>query len=105
MFIIDEVVAMASQEYPSTEALPHMKTDRFDYIIIGGGTSGLVIASRLTEDHSIRVLVIEAGADRRNDPRSFIPGLAAQAYDDPDFDWSFQTTPQVSTIPISAFQA
>ncbi|KAF1349928.1 putative aryl-alcohol dehydrogenase [Delphinella strobiligena] len=71
-----------------------MKTDRFDYIIIGGGTSGLVIASRLTEDHSIRVLVIEAGADRRNDPRSFIPGLAAQAYDDPDFDWSFQTTPQ-----------
>ncbi|MGW3568384.1 GMC family oxidoreductase [Streptomyces sp. NPDC000941] len=35
--------------------------DRFDYVVIGGGTAGSVIASRLTEDPDIRVAVIEGG--------------------------------------------
>lgn len=67
----------------------------YDYIVVGGGTAGLVVASRLTEDPHVQVLVIEAGADRRSDPRIYIPGLAVQTFDDPDFDWSFLTTPQV----------
>ena len=67
----------------------------YDFIIVGGGTSGLVVASRLTEDPNIRVLVLEAGANRLNDPRIVIPGLAASTYDDPDFDWCISSTPQV----------
>ncbi|KOB60262.1 putative ecdysone oxidase [Operophtera brumata] len=35
----------------------------FDYIIVGGGTAGLVVARRLTEDKNINVLVIECGGD------------------------------------------
>ncbi|KKY27449.1 putative aryl-alcohol dehydrogenase [Phaeomoniella chlamydospora] len=66
----------------------------YDFIIVGGGTSGLVVASRLTEDPNIRVLVLEAGANRLNDPRIVIPGLAASTYDDPDFDWCISSTPQ-----------
>ena len=33
----------------------------FDYIVVGGGTSGLTVAARLTETPTIRVLVIESG--------------------------------------------
>ncbi|KAL3292683.1 GMC oxidoreductase, partial [Colletotrichum asianum] len=38
--------------------------DAFDYVIVGGGTAGLVVASRLTEDHEVCVLVVEAGSDQ-----------------------------------------
>ena len=33
----------------------------YDYVVVGGGTSGLVVASRLTEDPSVRVAVLARG--------------------------------------------
>ncbi|KAI0011190.1 putative GMC oxidoreductase [Xylariaceae sp. FL0662B] len=67
----------------------------YDYIVVGGGTSGLVVASRLTEDKYVRVLVLEAGANRLKDPKISIQGLAAATYFDPDYDWCINTEPQV----------
>ncbi|KAH0497145.1 hypothetical protein TgHK011_004474 [Trichoderma gracile] len=66
----------------------------FDYIIIGGGTAGLTVASRLTEDADVNVLVIEAGQDRTNDPLVQIPGLVVGMYGKPEYDWNFSSTPQ-----------
>jgi choline dehydrogenase len=43
----------------------------YDYIVVGGGLAGLTVAGRLTENPKITVLVIEAGADNRQDPRVY----------------------------------
>lgn len=69
----------------------------FDYILIGGGTSGLVVASRLSEDSDVRVLVIEAGRDHGNDPLILTPGLMGAMYAKDEYDWNFASVPQVST--------
>jgi choline dehydrogenase-like flavoprotein len=69
-----------------------------DFIIIGGGTAGLVVAARLTEDPSISVLVLEAGSDRTADPRINVPAMWPSVLGSNDFDWNYPTTPQVSTL-------
>ncbi|KAI0595415.1 hypothetical protein F4775DRAFT_585580 [Biscogniauxia sp. FL1348] len=68
--------------------------ESFDYIIVGGGTSGLVVAARLSEDADVRVLVIEAGTDQRTNPSLITPGLIAGAYTHDGFIWPFKSVPQ-----------
>ncbi|KAJ4865067.1 GMC oxidoreductase domain-containing protein [Trichoderma breve] len=68
--------------------------DFFDYIILGGGTAGLTVANRLTEDADIKVLVIEAGQDRTSDALVQTPGLVLGMYGKPEYDWNFSSTPQ-----------
>ncbi|KAJ3510668.1 hypothetical protein NLJ89_g4541 [Agrocybe chaxingu] len=43
----------------------------FDYIVVGGGLTGTTVAARLAEDPTVTVLLIEAGADNRGDPRVY----------------------------------
>ena len=77
----------------------------YDFVIVGGGTAGLVVANRLTEDPKVQVLVLEAGSDRSQDPRVVIPGLATTTWDNDDFDWQFVTVPQVCLRPIRHVKA
>ncbi|KAL8989551.1 MAG: hypothetical protein Q9177_001587 [Variospora cf. flavescens] len=75
--------------------------ESFDYIIIGAGTAGLVVANRLTTDPHVSALVLEAGADRLDDPKITTPGLLTLTYDDPQYDWSFDTVPQLYGKSVS----
>ena len=64
----------------------------FDFIIIGAGSTGCVLARRLCEDGAARVALIEAGGDP--DPvLSRIPG-AAPRQQGTGSDWRFYTEPQ-----------
>lgn len=81
---------MASIDTSSVEGLD----SHYDFVIVGGGTAGLVVATRLTEDADCKVLVLEAGVNRLSDPRINIQGLAASTYFDPDFDWCITTAAQ-----------
>jgi choline dehydrogenase-like flavoprotein len=73
-----------------------MPLHNYDYIIVGGGTAGLTVANRLSEDESINVLVIEAGDDRSADPLITTPGLVAGLYGKPEYDYNFISPPQVT---------
>ncbi|KZT35279.1 alcohol oxidase [Sistotremastrum suecicum HHB10207 ss-3] len=66
----------------------------YDYIVIGGGSTGLVVAARLAEDPSVQVGIIEAGPYHKDDPRVTIPGYFGKTLGDPSFDWMFESTPQ-----------
>lgn len=66
----------------------------YDYIVIGGGTAGLVVASRLAENPSIKVGVLEAGHHHPDSPFINIPVHAGSLVGNDEFDWGFETTDQ-----------
>jgi choline dehydrogenase-like flavoprotein len=65
----------------------------YDYIIIGGGSAGCVLAARLSEDSQVRVALLEAGPADRSVLIHCPAGLALLAKTG-QANWGFQTTPQ-----------
>ncbi|MEM6624878.1 MAG: GMC family oxidoreductase N-terminal domain-containing protein [Pseudomonadota bacterium] len=64
----------------------------YDYVIVGGGSAGCVLAARLTEDEGCRVLLLEAG-EAASHPLAPIPGAALHLWDT-QMDWAFRSEPQ-----------
>ena len=67
----------------------------YDYIVVGGGTAGLAVAARLTENPDVTVGVLEAGANRMDDPQISTPALYPSLIGQEQYDWWLQSVPQV----------
>ncbi|WP_433555237.1 GMC family oxidoreductase [Pseudonocardia xinjiangensis] len=66
-----------------------------DYVVVGGGTAGCVLASRLSQDPGVRVLLLEAGGSGR--PAAMADPLGWPLLFGTEADWAFETTPQPGT--------
>jgi choline dehydrogenase-like flavoprotein len=66
--------------------------DRFDFIVVGGGTAGNCVAGRLAENPKVRILVIEAGVGNPEDLPEVTTPSNAMNLRNSEHDWSYKTT-------------
>ena len=76
----------------ATPNLAHAAIQTFDYILVGGGTNGLVVANRVSEDPKITVVVIEADDSVFDD--AAVKDTNGYGKTPSSIDWQFQTTSQ-----------
>jgi choline dehydrogenase-like flavoprotein len=86
----------ALQFFTPAVVLANEHVESYDYIIVGGGTTGLVLANRLSEDSSTTVAVIEAGDSVLHNPNvtqiaNFFASLGTE------IDWQYASQPQQYT--------
>lgn len=67
--------------------------DCFDYIVVGAGSAGAIIAKRLSEDPRVKILVLEAGPSDRH-PLVQVPVGVVGLLNNAKFNWKFFTEPQ-----------
>lgn len=89
-------IAFLSAEMGSIDDHPMLVSflsQKYTHLVVGGGTAGLVVAARLSENPNITVGVLEAGSAAFDDPKINVPGRFGETLGS-DYDWQFDSTPQ-----------
>jgi choline dehydrogenase-like flavoprotein len=86
-------------QLPALCSLEEFLSHDYDFVVVGGGTAGLVVAARLTENPNVNVGVLEAGPANLGDPMIMMPAMYLKAIGDAKYDWLHKTVPQVG-IPF-----
>jgi choline dehydrogenase-like flavoprotein len=87
----------------ATENASNTAEQSFDYVVVGGGSAGCTIASRLSESGQYNVCLLEAGGTHKS-PLVTIPFNLAVTVSRGVKNWNFETTPQVGLNGRKGFQ-
>ena len=83
-----------------------MSRERYDYVIVGGGSAGCALANRLSADAGTSVLVLEAGrSDFRIDPFIHMPAALPFPIGNRLYDWKYETDPEPNLNDRRVFHA
>lgn len=84
---------MAASTPQKVQTITDLDKQTFDFIIVGGGTSGCLIAARLaTAMPQLRILIVEAGGEV--DEKDLVPGYCKPRFGSSDGNWMYETLPQ-----------
>lgn len=96
IYIVYHSIKAMPQSSNALCGVEEFTSQSYDYVVVGGGTAGLVVAARLSENPGVNVAVIEAGTNRMDDQHISTPSLYPTLIGRKKYDWCYESVPQAS---------